>query len=175
VPFLVLHIFINNTFSLKGHIILLPKGINKEEMKSMAEITNARGNYALDFFMLPSEYIDEFNDFMAQYGELSDYDIFEKIVDTKAQLSHNVLSQHITNLDALSQLNGFITDLTKQRIELVKRTLTADTGSSNSQSIVETQFFGGTSLLLWFLILAAIWRRPFFGFGGGFFGRRPFF
>ncbi|KAB3529296.1 hypothetical protein F8154_14870 [Alkaliphilus pronyensis] len=141
----------------------------------MAEIINTTGRYSLDFVMLPSEYIEKFNEFMGQYGELSDKEIFNKISDTKAQVSSNVLNQHINNLDALYQMSGMVTDSTKSRIQLVKQVLTADSGTSNSYSLVETQFFGGTSLLLWFLILAAIWRRPFFGgFGGGFF-RGPFY
>ncbi|MCC5910597.1 MAG: hypothetical protein JJT76_09195 [Clostridiaceae bacterium] len=139
----------------------------------MAEIVNDRGGYTLDFIMVPSEYIGEFNDFMVQYGDKSDYDIYRQIVDTKSELSQDLLNQHIKNLDSLSQMNGFVTDATKQRIAAVKEILTADTGSSNSQANVETQFFGGTSLLLWFLILAGIWRRPFRGFRGGFGG--PFY
>ncbi|MBM7615185.1 hypothetical protein [Alkaliphilus hydrothermalis] len=140
----------------------------------MAEITNAKGQYNLDFLMIPSEYIDSFNNFMTQYGELSDADIYKEILSSKVKVSENVLRQHVNNLDALSQMSGFVSDSTKQRIQMVKRVLTTDTGGSNMQSAVETQFFGGTSLLLWFLTLAAIWRRPFYGFGRGF-GRRPFF
>jgi len=147
----------------------------------MAEITNTKGSYALDFLMLPSEYVPKFNEFMTQYGELSDHEIFKNIIDIKSQISSNVLNQHINNLNLLSQMNGFVNETTKQRIQLVKGALAEDTGSSNSHNVVETQFFGGTSLLLWFLILAGIWRRPFYGFrgrpgfGGGFFGRRPYY
>ncbi|SET80041.1 hypothetical protein SAMN05660297_03548 [Natronincola peptidivorans] len=145
----------------------------------MAEIVNAKGGYTLDFIMVPSEHIGKFNDFMAQYGDRSDYEIFQEIAETKSQLSQDLLNQHIKNLDALSQMNGFVTNTNKQRIAAVKEVLSEGTGSS-TDSIVDSQFFfGGTSLLLWFLILAAIWRRPFGGYGGGFFGRpgfgRPFY
>ncbi|AOY77529.1 hypothetical protein [Clostridium formicaceticum] len=147
----------------------------------MAEIVNAKGGYTLDFIMVPSQHIGQFNDFMAEYGDKSDYEIFQEIAETKSQLSQDLLSLHIKNLDSLSQMNGFVTDVTEQRIAAVKEILTEGTDSSNSGSSVDSRFFfGGTSLLLWFLILAAIWRRPFggfgrfSGFGGGFFGR-PFY
>ncbi|KAB3530506.1 hypothetical protein [Alkaliphilus serpentinus] len=144
----------------------------------MAEIIDARGRYSLDFLMIPREHIGKFNEFMEEFGDVSDYDLYKQILDTKSKVSANVLNQHMKNLDALSSMTGFVTDSTKGRIELVKRVLNTDTGSSKPKSHVENQFWGGSSLLLWFLILAAIWRRPFFGgpgFGGGFLGRGPFF
>ncbi|SNS06403.1 hypothetical protein SAMN05446037_1003220 [Anaerovirgula multivorans] len=140
----------------------------------MAEVVNTKGEYTLDFIMVPSQHIGQFNDFMTQYGDKSDYEIFSEIAEVKDQLSQDLLNQHIANLDALSQMNGFVTDGTKQRIAAVKEILTADAGSSNTGSNVDSQFFfGGTSLLLWFLLLAGIFRRPFGGFRGGFGG--PFY
>jgi hypothetical protein len=70
----------------------------------------------------------------------------------------------VKNLDALSKMEGFVTDTHRQRIDMVKSILTAETRVSrpSQQSGVETQIFFGSSLLLWFLILAAIWRRPLF-------------
>ncbi|MDR5659639.1 hypothetical protein RH915_09040 [Serpentinicella sp. ANB-PHB4] len=129
----------------------------------MPEIINNKGDYALDFIMIPSEHIGEFNDFMTQYGDLSDYDLFNEILVTKNEVSQSELQSHIKNLDALSQMDGFVNDFTRQRIELVKEVLNTDS-STTPQSKIEKQFlFGGSSLLLWFLTLAAIWRRPFRG------------
>ncbi|WP_026475717.1 hypothetical protein [Alkaliphilus transvaalensis] len=135
----------------------------------MAEITNVSGNYSLDFLMIPSEHIAEFNNFMSQYGNLDDYDLYRQILNTKSKLSPNLINQHIRNLDALAQMEGLVNPSAKRKIPLVKELLNADIDSIG-ESNVETQFWGGSSLLLWFLLLAAIWRRPFYGgFGGGFF------
>lgn len=129
----------------------------------MPEIINYSGGYNLDFIMLPSEHIGQFNDFMKEYGELSDYEIYTKIAEVKGQVSKEVLNQHLQNLDALTNMNGFVTDTAKFRIEAVKKVL-AEASSSNLQPRVDSNFFfGGSSLLLWFLILAAVWRRPFRG------------
>ncbi|AKL94760.1 hypothetical protein CACET_c12950 [Clostridium aceticum] len=136
----------------------------------MAEIVNTNRGYTLDFILLPSQHIGEFNDFMMQYGDKSDYDIFKEIAEVKGKVSQDLLKQHTANLNALSQMNGFVTDMTQERIEVIKEILAEDTGSSNNVSNIDSQFFfGGSSLLLWFLILAGIWRRPFWGFSRGFF------
>jgi len=139
----------------------------------MPDIVSTKGNYTLDFIMVPSEHIDKFNEFMMQYGDKSDYEIFSEIAKVKGELSQDLLNQHISNLDSLSQMNGFITDLAHQRIAAVKEVLHYNSDQSEKSNVDSQFFFGGTSLLLWFLTLAAIWRRPFGGGRGGF--RRPGF
>ncbi|MDF2545485.1 MAG: hypothetical protein K0R93_383 [Anaerosolibacter sp.] len=125
---------------------------------------NNQNAYTLDLVMLPNDKLEEYNKFLEQYGNVPDKYILREMYRVKGTVSQEVLSQHIKNLDALSTMEGFVTDDHKQRIEMVKNILTAETRISrpSQQAEVETQFWGGSSLLLWFLTLAAIWRRPFF-------------
>ncbi|MFT9497485.1 hypothetical protein [Anaerosolibacter sp.] len=125
---------------------------------------NNQNAYTLDLVMLPNDKLGEYNKFLEQYGNVPDKYILREMYRVKGEVSQEVLSQHIKNLDALSNMEGFVTDDHKQKIEMVKNILTAETRISrpSQQAEVETQFWGGSSLLLWFLTLAAIWRRPFF-------------
>jgi hypothetical protein len=125
---------------------------------------NNQSAYTLDLVMLPNDKLEEYNKFIEQYGNVPDKYIWREMYRVKGEVSQEVLSQHIKNLDALSKMEGFVTDDHKQRMEMVKNILTTETRMSrpSQQAEVETQFWGGSSLLLWFLTLAAIWRRPYF-------------
>lgn len=141
----------------------------------MAQLKTSNGKYSFDYVIFPSEHSDQFNEFMDKYGGLSDSEIYGLMMKTKNKLSNDIVQKHIANLDALSNMNGFVTDSTRQRIALAKQALTSKSGSPNKSNSVETQFFGGSSLLLWFLLLTSIYRRPFAGpyYGRRF--RRPFY
>ncbi|QZY53799.1 hypothetical protein [Crassaminicella profunda] len=112
-------------------------------------------------FVLTNEQMKEFDVFMQKYGNQPDRVIFREIQRAKNNVSDEVLQQHITNLDHLSQMGGFVTAANKERIAAVRRVLISRNPSFNkkinNQSTVESQYVSGTSLLLWFLILAAIW------------------
>lgn len=120
--------------------------------------------YALDLMILPNDKIAEFDKFMKEYGNKSDKYLFREMMRVKAEVSTEVLQKHLKNLDALSKMEGFVTDEHRRRIEMVKDVLTRETPAprqkTESKGVAETQFFVGSSLLLWFLALAAIWRRP---------------
>lgn len=130
-----------------------------------------QNTYALDLVILPNDKIEQFNEFVKQYGNLPDKYIFREIAKVKNEISSDMLQQHVKRLDSLSKVEGFVTDYHKQRIDMVKRILASETKvsqpKSQQQAGIETQFWTGSSLLLWFLLLTAIWRRPFF--------RRPYF
>lgn len=130
----------------------------------MAQINNTVGNYSLDYFLFPSQNFGVFNEYMEKYGGMTDNQIYGEMNIVKGQVSSEVVRQHIQNLDAIAQMQGFVDNNTRQRINKTKEVLTSTVGQ-NSKSNVDAQFFGGTSLLLWFLILVSIWRRPY---GGGF-------
>lgn len=125
---------------------------------------NNQNAYALDLVMLPNDKLGEFNQFVDQYANVPDKYIWREMARVKGEVSNEVLSQHVKNLDALSKMEGFVTDAHRQKIEMVKSILNTETRLPRpaQQVGVETQFWGGSSLLLWFLTLAAIWRRPFF-------------
>ncbi len=130
----------------------------------MAQINNTWGNYSLDYFLFPSQHLDLFNQHMEKYGGMTDSQIYNEINAVKDQVSSEVVRQHMTNLDAIAQMQGFVDNHTRQRIARTKEILASSSGSNASQR-VETQFFGGSSLLLWFLLLVSIWRRPLGGYG----------
>lgn len=129
---------------------------------------NDQSAYTLDLVMIPNDKMQEFNKFAEQYANVPDKYIWRELSRVKGEVSNEILAQHLKNLDALSKMEGFVTNDHRQRIEMVKSILAAETRNprpSQQGTVDSAQFFGGSSLLLWFLILAAIWRRRFF-FGG---------
>ncbi|MCT4606548.1 MAG: hypothetical protein N4A64_10675 [Marinisporobacter sp.] len=112
-------------------------------------------------FVLTNEQMKQFDGFIKKYGNQSDRVIFRDMYRVKNNVSDEVLQQHIQNLDHLSQMGGFVNDVNKERIAAVKRVLNTPRPSFsknvNDQSTVESQYVSGTSLLLWFLTLVAIW------------------
>ncbi len=130
----------------------------------MAQINNTTGNYSLEYFLFPSQHYDLFNQYMEKYGGMTDSQIYNEINVAKGEVSGDVVRQHITNLDAIAQMQGFVDNHTRQRIVRTKEVLASNL-SSNVRHNVESHFFGGSSLLLWFLILVSIWRRPLGGYG----------
>ncbi|WZL71934.1 hypothetical protein QBE52_12560 [Clostridiaceae bacterium 35-E11] len=127
-------------------------------------------SYMLGQMFLNEEQIKEFNAFMKEYAGKSDRYIFREIARVKNEVSQEELQQHIANLDHLYNMKGFATEEVKSRIDTVKKILTSKSPAFSprniQQSAPKTQFFFGSSLLLWFLALVAIWRRPFFGYPG---------
>ncbi|MBB6218123.1 hypothetical protein HNQ80_004263 [Anaerosolibacter carboniphilus] len=114
----------------------------------------------LEMLIFPADQMGKYNEFKKQYGNLSERQIYREITRLKNEVSQDVLDKHIKNLDAISKLEGFITADQKSRIEQVKSLLGYKNASraNGSQNLrVETEFVSGTSLLLWFLILVAIW------------------
>ncbi|MDF2547456.1 MAG: hypothetical protein K0R93_2354 [Anaerosolibacter sp.] len=114
----------------------------------------------LEMLIFPAEQMEKYNEFKQQYGNLSERQIYREIARLKNEVSQEVLDKHIKNLDAISNMEGFITEDQKGKIEQVKsfigyQNTSRTKGSQNSR--VETEFVSGTSLLLWFLILVAIW------------------
>lgn len=144
-------------------MILSQKEIDKGGDKNMAGFSEMSSNYNLDMIMFPSEQMSEFDTYMKKYGDLSEADVYREIVKVRTEVSKEVLQQHVKNLDALSQMDGFVTTTHRQRMHIVKSLLVeeVESSSNNVSRSVETQFLYGSSLLLWFLALLAIWRRPY--------------
>lgn len=122
-------------------------------------------NYQNDFVyivnkaMLPKEQMKQIEKYSQEYLNKSDEYLMNEIMRVKAQVSPTIINKHINNLDHLSKMEGFITEDMKHRINRVKKIL--ETPSKNPQTDVESQFFRGGGLLLWFLILAIIWKKPY--------------
>ncbi|MFZ5967441.1 MAG: hypothetical protein ACOYVK_09755 [Bacillota bacterium] len=127
--------------------------------------------YSFNKAVLSEDQMKEIDTYMQAYANVPDQYILRDIMRVKSQVTPDILNQHIKNLDHLSQMEGFVTEDTKERIDRVKRILTRTSGRSSKiqQSNPESQiFFGGAGLLLWFLLLTAIWRTPYYGYPWGF-------
>ena len=114
----------------------------------------------LEMLIFPADQMEKYNEFKQQYGNMSTRQIYREIANLKNGVSQEVLDQHIKNLDAISNMGGFITEDHKMKINQVKSVLgyqNASKPKGSQGSSVETEFVSGTSLLLWFLILVAIW------------------
>ena len=122
---------------------------------------NRKLENTMDMVIFPYNEMEKFNGLMKQYGNMPSRQIYREIARVKNDISKEVIDQHIKNLDALSAMGGFVTEEQKGKMERVKTLLKSETAyqvpGSNQSSSVETEFVSGTSLLLWFLILVAIW------------------
>ena len=113
----------------------------------------------LKMLIFPADQIEKYNEFKKQYENVSTRQIYREIARLKNEVSQEVLDQHIQNLDAIANMGGFINEGHKGKIEQIKSLLGYQNVSRarGSSLRVETEFVSGTSLLLWFLILVAIW------------------
>ena len=117
--------------------------------------------HAFNKTLLNAEQIKELEGYQKKYANKSDQFILREIHRIKPTVPANIVNQHVKNLDHLYQMEGFVDQEQKKRISTVKKILS--TPSRNPQSNAEAQFFCcGGGLLLWFLVLAAIWRRPYY-------------
>ena len=100
------------------------------------------------------------------YADKPENYLLREIIETKNMVSENVLKQHINNLNLMSQMEGFVSREQKNKIEYLKNLLESDTTvyrrrGRRMPDVQEQSFVSGSSLLLWFLLLSVIWRRPF--------------
>ncbi|PAB60623.1 hypothetical protein [Anaeromicrobium sediminis] len=115
--------------------------------------------YVLNSSLLSPEEQEEFEKFRKDYENKNKRQISREILRIKSRVSPEVIDQHIHNLDTLAQMKGFVTDETKANIEYVKRLLSQNTRvrSAGKPYPPQPQYVSGSSLLLWFLVLVAIW------------------
>lgn len=125
--------------------------------------------------------LEQFQEFSTKYADVSDMEIYSQIDKLQAELSNEVKQMHIKNLDALANVEGFSEYNIAESVSEVKSLIKLDTKSNSSplsEEEVWSQYVGGSSLLLWFLLVTALFRgrrgfrTPFRGpFRGPF--RRP--
>lgn len=112
--------------------------------------------------LFPSEHMDKYEEFMNQYGDKPESYILEEISRVKNLVSPEILQKYINDISLFSKMNAFMTDTQRQKIDMIQNMLQENLSPSYSQSMqqsVPTSQSFGTSLLLWFLILVAIWPR----------------
>ncbi|MCT4605757.1 MAG: hypothetical protein N4A64_06570 [Marinisporobacter sp.] len=107
--------------------------------------------------LFPNDHMEQFDDFMNQYGDKSESYILDEIARIKNLVPQETIQKYMKNLDLLAQTEGFVSNEHRRKIDNIKRILSSN--PSVSQQSVTSQSFA-TSLLLWFLILVAIWKKP---------------
>lgn len=114
---------------------------------------------SFEMLIFPADQMERYNEFKKQYTNVSARQIYREIARLRNEVSQEVLDQHIQNLNAISNMGGFINEQQRGKIEQVKSLLGYQNvpKSKGLNSRVETEFVSGASLLLWFLILVAIW------------------
>ncbi len=182
--------------------------------------------YLINKAVLSKEQMNQVEKFAQEYYNKPDDYIYNEIRRLKSQVSPTVVNQYVNNLDHLSQMQGFLTDDIKYRINKCKGILEAPARNPqrcpgnprrpinprkpvnpinpekpgnpvnpakpvnpinpekpinpiNPEKPVNPinpinpikpkdvqSLGGGAALLLWFLLLVAIWRKPFY--------RRPY-
>ena len=116
--------------------------------------------------ILSEDLTKNYEEFQKKYSDKSNDYLLQEIDKVKDEVSQEIRLQHIKNLEQLSQMEGFVTDEVRQKIAVVKEVLNVEDMSSNVNPNPSNQFFSGSSLLLWFLLVTVLFRPGFF--------RRPF-
>ena len=127
--------------------------------------------YLLNPIVMEKTHYEKFEEYMKQYENASERQLMSEIMRVRGEVSSEVVNTHINNLELMGQMEGFADAQIQQRIAMMKNMLAANVPAA-STGTVETAQWGGSGLLLWFLLLSSIWRRP--GFGRPGFGRPGF-
>ncbi|WP_129599684.1 hypothetical protein [Anaerophilus nitritogenes] len=99
-----------------------------------------------------------YDQFMTQYRDISKEDLWDEMYKIKDQVPQNIIQQYMSQLDYFMEMGMIYSPEQMEIIEKIKDILM----EGSSLSAPEAQYVSGTSLLLWFLILSAIWpqNRP---------------
>lgn len=114
-------------------------------------------NFVLNNSILSDKDMEEYKQFMKKYDKKSDRYLIREIKKVQKQVSIENKKLHVKNLETLANMDGFVNDFTKRKIRYVNKLL--DLNDASAESEVEGQFFDGSSLLLWFLLLVIIFRQ----------------
>lgn len=114
-------------------------------------------NLVLTSSILTEKEMEKYNEFMKQYGDRSDRYLVREIRRVQRKVSVENKKMHVDNLEKLTAMDGFVNEFSKRKINYVKRLINVE--KSDAQAEVESQFFDGASLLLWFLLLVIIFRQ----------------
>lgn len=123
--------------------------------------------YLFHEIALSKEDIAQLEEYHKEYANKSETHILRKIIEIKNTLSKEVLQQHKKNLNLLTQTEGFLSEDQKKKIQYLIHLLDSDIALRRRKGVEfsgekEQSFKGKNSLLLWFLLLSIIWRKPSF-------------
>ena len=128
----------------------------------MSEQNKNNFGYMFNRVVYDEDMISQFDEFTNEYTNKSDRELYAEIEKIQSEVDINVKKKHINNLEHLAQMEGFVSAETAQHIDRIKKLIKVDESSSSSKSVDErsfhAQFASRSSLLLWFLLVTALFR-----------------
>lgn len=146
--------------------------IREWRLDKLDEKYNNNMNYLLNRMIIGEESVDRYDEFLNEYGQKSDEELYQEISKVQADVSNEAKKIHVRNLERLSRMEGFVDDDVRRRVEKVKGLIKIEESGSRRYSRGSAQYFYGTSLLLWFLLVTALFRKPYYRYG---YRRRPYY
>ncbi|EOD00834.1 hypothetical protein [Caldisalinibacter kiritimatiensis] len=122
--------------------------------------------YMFNRLLYDEAVIEELDKYSKEYQDKTDREILAEIEKVQAEVPNEVKLQHIKNLELLSKMEGFKEENPMADMEFLKQLIRVDENASESRTLSRRQYVSGSSLLLWFLLLTVLYKRPF--------NRRPF-
>lgn len=128
--------------------------------------------YMFNRVLYDDSVLDELETYSKKYENTSDRELIYEIEKVQKEVPNEVKLQHIKNLELLSQMDTFSQQNSSDSVSYLKDLIQVNENVSNSPRLSRGQYVSGASLLLWFLLVAALYRRPF---GRRGFGRRGYY
>lgn len=106
--------------------------------------------------------LNQLEAFNEEYADKTDAELYAAIEEAQANVDNEVKKKHIKNLELMAQMEGFVSENTVRNINNVKQLIKIDETSTKSRRYsrrrIDSQFFAAGSLLLWFLLVAVLFR-----------------
>jgi len=120
--------------------------------------------------------LNKLEEYSKQYENKSEREIYSEIQRVQKEVPNEVKVQHLKNLELLSQMDMFSQQSHKSNVSYLRDLVEIDENDYNSSHLSRSQYVTGSSLLLWFLLVTSLYRRPYYrrGFGRRGFGRYPY-
>ncbi|MTI67354.1 MAG: hypothetical protein FH753_12265 [Firmicutes bacterium] len=117
--------------------------------------------YMFNKLLYDDSVLEKLDKYSKDYENKSNREILSYIEKLQADVSNDIKLQHIKNLELLSKMEGFTEENAIVNIKYLKRLLKVNENVSNHTRLNRNQYVSGSSLLLWFLLVTLIYRRPF--------------
>lgn len=118
--------------------------------------------YMFNRLLYDESVLEELDKYSSQYEGKSDRELHEEIQRVQKEVPNEIKVQHMKNLELLSQMDMFSQQSYKSNVSYLKSLVEIDESVPYSSSIPRSQYVSGSSLLLWFLLVVALYRRPYY-------------
>lgn len=144
----------------------------------MPEVSENNFGYMFNNVFYDENTMTQFEAFNEEYANKTDAELYEAIEKAQGDVDVEIKKKHIKNLELMGQMEGFIDDTTVKNINDIKQLIKIDEVPSETRRYsgrrIESQFFSSASLLLWFLLVAVLFRGRRFRRPFGRFPYRPY-